>query len=99
MGTVQAAMDVAPYIKAGRTYLPVRYVAYSLGIDDEHIQWDNETRKVTLTLGHVIVQIQIDSNVYNPQRAVIHPGRGPGNSSGSHHAAHCRGSPGFRRHC
>ncbi|MGI6435531.1 MAG: copper amine oxidase N-terminal domain-containing protein [Syntrophomonadaceae bacterium] len=62
-GDEQAAMDVAPYIKAGRTYLPVRYVAYSLGIGDEHIQWDNETRKVTLTLGHVIVQIQIDSNV------------------------------------
>lgn len=62
-GTVQTEMDVAPYIKAGRTYLPVRYVAYSLGIDDEHIQWDNETRKVTLTKGEQIVEIQIGSNI------------------------------------
>ncbi|MBE3581914.1 MAG: copper amine oxidase N-terminal domain-containing protein [Thermoanaerobacteraceae bacterium] len=37
---VQATMDVAPYIKDGRTYLPVRYVAYALGISPENVIWD-----------------------------------------------------------
>lgn len=64
-GTVQAAMDVSPYIKAGRTYLPVRFAAYSLGIGDEHIQWDDQTRQVTLTRGDQTVKIQIGSNILN----------------------------------
>ncbi|GAF25574.1 Cu2+-containing amine oxidase [Moorella thermoacetica Y72] len=40
---VEATMDVAAYTKDGRTYLPVRYVAYALGITPENILWDGKT--------------------------------------------------------
>lgn len=42
-------MDVAPYIKAGRTYVPVRYLANALGVTDENVGWDADTKTVTLT--------------------------------------------------
>lgn len=32
-------MDVAPYVKHNRTYLPVRYVAYTMGLTDDQIRW------------------------------------------------------------
>ncbi|PYI56468.1 stalk domain-containing protein [Paenibacillus flagellatus] len=49
--TVQAApestksIDVAPYIKDDRTYVPVRFFAEELGLD---VQWDNATSTVIL---------------------------------------------------
>jgi len=54
-------MDVAPYIKNDRTYLPVRYVSYALGIIDNGIIWDESTQTVTLIKGDTTVQIQISS--------------------------------------
>lgn len=38
-------IDVAPYIKEDRTYVPVRFFAEELGLD---VQWDNATRTVIL---------------------------------------------------
>ena len=32
-------MDVAPYIKNDRTYVPVRYLAYSLGVAEDAVTW------------------------------------------------------------
>ncbi|WP_176461973.1 copper amine oxidase N-terminal domain-containing protein [Anaeromicrobium sediminis] len=54
--------DVAPYIKDGRTMLPVRYVADSIGVEDNNIMWDGKTRTVTIFKDHRIVQIKIGSN-------------------------------------
>ncbi|GFN21827.1 copper amine oxidase N-terminal domain-containing protein [Thermanaeromonas sp. C210] len=61
---VQATMDVAPYIKDGRTYLPVRYVAYALGISPENVIWDGvkatfigQVRVVQVTPGSTILAI------------------------------------------
>lgn len=61
---VQATMDVAAYVKDGRTYLPVRYVAYALGITPENILWDGKTatfissgRVVQVTPGSAILTI------------------------------------------
>ncbi|PRR74246.1 copper amine oxidase N-terminal domain-containing protein [Neomoorella humiferrea] len=61
---VQYTMDVAAYTKDGRTYLPVRYVAYALGIAPENILWDGKTatfigegRVVQLTPGSSILTI------------------------------------------
>lgn len=59
----QYTMDVAAYVKDGRTYLPVRYVAYALGVDPENIFWDNATQTVTLLKGTNAVQLTIGSNV------------------------------------
>lgn len=52
-------MDVAPFIKDGRTQVPVRYLAYALGMSDQEIAWDPGTRRVTLTRGAVKVELLI----------------------------------------
>jgi len=54
-------MDVAPYIKDARTYMPIRYVAYALGINDNNILWDQANKTVTLMKGDKVVQLQIGS--------------------------------------
>ncbi len=70
-GAIQPQMDVEPYIKEGRTYLPVRYVAYSLGIDDRHIQWDAAARRVVLSKGEHKVQIWIGSRALDHNGTLI----------------------------
>ncbi len=70
-GKQQAEMDVAPYIKDDRTYLPVRFVANNLGIVDEHIQWLAETRSVVLSKGDQTVQIWIGSRALNHNGTLI----------------------------
>lgn len=54
-------MDVAPYIKDGRTYLPVRYVSQALGVSDSNILWDATAQTVTLIKGDKVVQMKIGS--------------------------------------
>lgn len=56
-------MDVSPYIRDNRTYLPVRYAAYALGIEDEGITWDSKTQTVTLQRGPNQVKMQVGSDV------------------------------------
>lgn len=60
---VQYTMDVAAYVKDGRTYLPVRYVAYALGVDPENVYWDGATQTVTLLKGTTAVQLTLGSKV------------------------------------
>ncbi|MCL0100399.1 copper amine oxidase N-terminal domain-containing protein [Peptococcaceae bacterium] len=45
---IEQTMNVAPYIKNGRTYLPLRYAAYAFGAKDHNIFWDDSTGTVTL---------------------------------------------------
>ncbi|SMB89616.1 Copper amine oxidase N-terminal domain-containing protein [Thermanaeromonas toyohensis ToBE] len=59
----QYTMDVAAYTKDGRTYLPVRYVAYALGVDPANVLWDDATQTVTLIKGTNVVQLTIGSKV------------------------------------
>ncbi len=58
---VEKTMDVAPYISDSRTYMPIRYVAYTMGIDDNNILWDGDQRTVTLIKGDKVVQMAIGS--------------------------------------
>ena len=60
MGADQTG-DVAPYIKNSRTYLPIRPVAYALGIKDSDIVWDSSSQQVTLTKGAVVVKLKVNS--------------------------------------
>jgi len=53
-------MDAAPYIKAGRTYVPVRYLGDALGATTE---WDAATKTVTVTKGDNTVVLVIGSTV------------------------------------
>jgi hypothetical protein len=41
-------MDVAPYIKNGRTLIPARFLGNALGVSDANIGWDGKTRTATL---------------------------------------------------
>lgn len=52
-------MDVAPFIKDGRTMLPLRYIAEALGFK---VDWDRATRTVTLTDKEFKVQIPVETN-------------------------------------
>jgi len=68
---VEKTMDVAPYIKGDRTYLPIRYVAYALGIDDNNILWDGVNQTVTLMKGDKVVQLKIGSTALMINGATI----------------------------
>ncbi len=54
--------DVAPYIDNGRTYLPLRYVAYALGIGDNSIDWDNHTQTAYLQRNGELMAIRVGDN-------------------------------------
>jgi len=58
---VEKTMDVAPYIKNDRTYVPIRYIANAMGIDDANILWDGVNQTVTLMKGDKVVQLKIGS--------------------------------------
>lgn len=65
-------MDVAPYITNGRTFLPIRYVAYALDIDEEDIVWDSAARTVTIYVGDNEVELTIGSTtMYVNGEAVV----------------------------
>ncbi len=54
------SMDVAPYIKDGRTFVPLRAVANALGVPDSSIMWDGVS-KVTIIKGSLVAQFTIGS--------------------------------------
>ncbi len=56
-------MDVSPYIKNDRTYVPVRYLAYSLGVAEDAVTWDGSSRKVGITKGEADISLVIGSPV------------------------------------
>lgn len=56
-------MEVVPYVRDGRCFVPVRYLAYILGVTDSNIIWDANTQTVTLIKGDRIVQMKIGSTL------------------------------------
>jgi hypothetical protein len=54
--------DVAPYIKDGRTFLPLRYVANALGVADSNIVYDSATQKITIIKGSIVLQLTVGSD-------------------------------------
>jgi hypothetical protein len=51
--------DTAPYIKNGRTYLPLRYAAYAVGIGDNSIYWEDNTKTAYLAKDDQIMSIRV----------------------------------------
>ena len=49
---VRHDMDVAPYVKNGRTLLPLRYAGYALGLDPRDVEWDPEKKQAKLKRWH-----------------------------------------------
>ena len=56
-------MDAAPYTFNGRTFVPVRYLAYALGINDSGIQWDKKNNEVTLSKDNTTVKLTPDKSI------------------------------------
>lgn len=52
-------MDAKPFIQNDRTYVPVRYLGYALGVTPENVKWDNTQQKATVTLGSNTVEMTI----------------------------------------
>ncbi len=77
-------MDVAPYIKYDRCYLPARFVSYSLGVDPAHVTWDQAAKTATFAKGGTTVRTTIGDNfiyvnsgkvVTNAPTELVEPGR------------------------
>ncbi len=51
--------DTPPYIQNGRTMVPLRFISEALGID---VDWDGETRTVTVGEGDMQMKLVIDSD-------------------------------------
>ena len=56
-------MDVAPFIENGRTYIPVRYLAYAMGVNEKDVIWDEATQTVTLSMEGTTVKLQVGNKV------------------------------------
>ena len=77
-------MDAAPYVKNGRTYLPVRYVAMSLDIADSDIIWQPDEGAVVILKGSNFIKFVVGSKemlIYNKpvvmdvEPEIVEPGR------------------------
>lgn len=56
-------MDAFPYQENDRVYIPVRYLAYGLSINDPDIDWNEKNQEVTLTKNGVVVKMKIGSQL------------------------------------
>ena len=54
------SMDVSPIIRNGRTFLPVRYVAESLGA---LVEWSEPEKKITVILGDTKVEMLLNTDL------------------------------------
>lgn len=54
--------DSEPYIKDGRTFLPLRYAAYSCGIGDNSITWNQENQTAILSKNNTLVMVKLGEN-------------------------------------
>ncbi|MBE3586462.1 MAG: copper amine oxidase N-terminal domain-containing protein [Thermoanaerobacter sp.] len=64
IGSEEKEMDVEPYVKNGRTYAPIRYLALAAGLNDENILWDGSNQTVTLLGGKRVVQFRVGQKSY-----------------------------------
>lgn len=77
-------MDVTPYVKDDRTYTPVRYLAYALGVTESGIQWDEVAQTVTiikddttlkLTIGSTTITKNSETIIMDVAPELVDPGR------------------------
>ncbi len=56
-------MDVATFVENGRTFVPVRYLALALGLQEEGIAWSAPPGSATLTYKGVTVKLTVGENI------------------------------------
>ncbi len=57
--TEGVTMDARPFIKDGRTFVPVRYMGNALGVTNDNITWNGDRNKAGLRLGGNSVEMII----------------------------------------
>jgi len=71
-GERQVALDVPAYITAsGYTMLPVRAVAYALGISVDSVLWNASARQVTILYGQRIITMTVGQKVIHVNGSAI----------------------------
>lgn len=60
-------MDVAPYVKNGRSYISIRYLAGALGVLNQDITWNPATKTAILKKGDTILFLTVGSKVMRKQ--------------------------------
>lgn len=55
------AMDASPYASSDRTFVPLRYLGYALGMKEDQVVWDGNSQRAFLTQGNKTVYVQIGS--------------------------------------
>lgn len=56
-------MDVSPFIENGRIYIPLRFLAYGLGVHDNNIIWNEPTQEIFLSKsGYGEISLRVGSN-------------------------------------
>lgn len=53
------AIEVSPYIKNGRTLVPVRFISEGLGAK---VEWNSDLKKVTVNMGSIKLELILDSS-------------------------------------
>ena len=71
VGEVEKTMDVAPFVEAGRTFMPVRYVAEAIGISQDNILWDQATQTATFIKAGNVAQLKVGSKTLTVNGANI----------------------------
>jgi len=59
--TTGVKMDAKPFIEQNRTFVPVRYLGYALGVTPDNVKWSDELSKATLTRDSNTVEMVIGS--------------------------------------
>lgn len=65
-------LDTAPFVKDGRTYLPLRAVSEALGLD---VDWDASNQSITLSAPYqsarvIVMADSVDSSSVHPQKSI-----------------------------
>ncbi|MBO8159553.1 stalk domain-containing protein [Thermosyntropha sp.] len=63
LNDVRYSMDVAPYIKDNRTFMPLRFAAYAAGVKDEDILWDQALNTALLKAEDKRVKVKLGSRI------------------------------------
>ena len=58
-------MDVAPYVKNGRTMMPARYLAYSLGIPESSVKWFPDSESISIDRGTEHIGMNVGDPIFS----------------------------------
>jgi len=57
-------MDVAPFAENGRTYVPLRFIGYAVGVAEKDIVWDGDKKTAALAMNGITEEFTVDSVKY-----------------------------------